>query len=333
LGNLIKIGSFLAEVESAARASSTTSWLSNAGDCDLVLGLRFLLKKAEVCHVDLVNSKLLQIIPFVKASGADYERAKFVETYGEGGKSALGVVEWVDRLKQGRDEGVTIEDVFKGTGCVDEVLFSTASGGLKFPEVFNMDIGLFMEAREAAKVSGAVCAIAAHLRSTLGGGRGIDEEDARPLVELLRSSRIAEKDLMATCWRMGEDAAGRKMSAEEREALKGRIQGCLDKTDSVAKLFERRIVDWFRKLFLKKKGGKGVVPEGMRSGLVGEGRGRGSGSGSGRGRGGGGLGREEANKLGLGVVAGGLVEVGAGLKEAVDHMWSVHGGLLEKMIE
>mmetsp|Transcript_23167 Transcript_23167/g.48053 ORF Transcript_23167/g.48053 Transcript_23167/m.48053 type:complete len:948 (-) Transcript_23167:60-2903(-) len=313
--NLIKIARFLVEIESANRATSTTAWLGNANSCDLVGSLQFLLKKAEICHVDLINSKLLQITPFVKASGVNYERAKFAEAYGDGGKDALGVIDWVNRLKRRKVEGSVedpVEVIFKGTGCIDEVIFSTTR--LKLPEVFNLDVPLIMNVRETAKVAGAVCAISVHVSNMVKGRN--NEEGARSLYGLLRRPRFVEEDVLGICWRM----AGRKLTDGEKETLKGRINGCLQKTDSVAKLFQSRIEDWFRKMLVKKEG---VVPEGMRSGLMG-GKVRGD------------LdvvtkhGEEEAKKLGLGVVAGELVEVGVKLKSAVDHMWKVHGDMLSE---
>ena len=126
--------------------NSTLEWQNNESlaipygfDCwksYLVASLRFLIGKADLCQMDVVNFQLVRAAPIVKANGREYEIQHFQEKFGElssfkSMKNFSATWNWVKRI----DENQSTEKLLTKLqeGFVDEILFTTEA--IDIPEV------------------------------------------------------------------------------------------------------------------------------------------------------------------------------------------------------
>lgn len=104
----------------------------------LTASLAFLIGKVDLCQMDVVNFKLVQIAPVVRANGKEYEIQRFQEKFGElssfkSSNSFVATWNWIRRIKENNKTDDLITKFQEG--FVDEILFSTEATAV--PEVRN----------------------------------------------------------------------------------------------------------------------------------------------------------------------------------------------------
>ncbi|GMI10203.1 hypothetical protein TrLO_g15591 [Triparma laevis f. longispina] len=275
--NLLKLGSLMSKLESPVRSSTSIEWIENITSATitpalLVKSLTFLMKKVSVCEVDLLNAKLAQIAPFIKAQGSEYERGRFEEAFGSfdvGCENALAMQAW---------SGVETVDLKTKAGLikatVENLVFSNAK--MDLPEVYLMDMDFIMRVRRLATVTGVGNAIAIHCCSAAKVGVGCLtgtelQVDKERLVLALTAERIEESDVVECALRLSKGLAGGDV---DEGGLKGRVLETLKGTDAVAKLIAKRTQSFFLNVAERER--KGVeesgIPVTLRSGLMDGGR-------------------------------------------------------------
>ncbi|GMH91848.1 hypothetical protein TrVE_jg14410 [Triparma verrucosa] len=336
--NLLKIGSLLSKLESAVRSQTTTEWVETFASATitpalLIKSLKFLMKKASVCEVDLLNAKLAQIAPFIKAQGGAYERGRFEEAFGgfeTGCENAFATKAWSESV----EGGVKSKATFK-TASVSGLVFSNAS--LDLPEVYLMDVDFIMRLRRLATVTGVANAIAIHCCGAAkvgvgvltGEGQNLQNSELQAnkdcLTLVLTSERVEEGDVLECALRLARGLLIGGEGEVDEEGLKGRVLEVLKGMDPVGKLIAKRTQSYFLSVVVREGANNGI-PVSLRSGLMDVG----------------GVGEvtdeieefavKEADRVGLGLFGKDLSGEALKLRSVVENVWEVFGEVYLKKL-
>lgn len=197
LRGLVRAGYLLANyLESAARAPTTREIIEEAEaftSCDgdapevpygvrsvdlfVVASVAYVLHKAELCHMDILNHKLSQAAPLLHLVGHEYERKHFREAHGHCASLSIEELQrtlpstwsWVERMRVHLSDGENLTpqsgleqkmEFVKGRGFVDGILFTRSRALL--PEVLSLDVENINRIRQEARCCVIASALALH---------------------------------------------------------------------------------------------------------------------------------------------------------------------------
>jgi len=228
---LVRAGEALMLLEAPIRTESTSEWLrcvkwlkddkdeeasgrgSNGDDTFgmemvefAVASTVFLLVKADVCCMDIAHEYLLNVVPYIKRVGNDYERNCFQKKYGAYPNSSVPYTkEWLRIIykKCEVDESSIIATAttkeavtttIRTQGFVNNLLFYNSVGQtMPMPEIFEMDLAWMNQIRSicrSAVIGSALFLHACNITSTPSQSMA----NVHPLPDSLRLC----KDLLAT---------------------------------------------------------------------------------------------------------------------------------------
>eukprot|EP00978_Attheya_sp_CCMP212_P007883 scaffold18337_cov49-Attheya_sp.AAC.3 len=201
------------QLESPARSTSTLEWMdliNNMANDEVaaslgmeslehfvVASLGFLMEKTDMCKLDIINFRLIQVAPLIQSSvGLDYERRKFAMLHGFSNSPPDSVDsqylkeqlkhtwEWIrtsvatHRLTESHGSLLATGDCFearilfmKTRAFVDGLLFYSR-GSLNMPEILELDRQSILEIRQEAKCLVIASALALHASNAVRVGTG-----------------------------------------------------------------------------------------------------------------------------------------------------------------
>eukprot|EP00592_Proboscia_alata_P029232 CAMPEP_0194437366 /NCGR_PEP_ID=MMETSP0176-20130528/99624_1 /TAXON_ID=216777 /ORGANISM="Proboscia alata, Strain PI-D3" /LENGTH=599 /DNA_ID=CAMNT_0039258569 /DNA_START=65 /DNA_END=1865 /DNA_ORIENTATION=+ len=324
---LLKAGRALASLEAPDRAESTMEWLNMFNiaslspthqNCDaaqnydstiqlhaslvkrfeaksfvslVVASAAYLLKKAEQCHEDVANIKLVQVARKVKIHAEQFERYKFQQSYGRFEEtSALATKQWVEHcvLKQRNDvrDNQTCESsteqllkFMRTRGFIDELLFTDKK--ISLPETFSMDTSAFMQVREIARLSVIGSSLALHACNAAGIGTNVLNADPFPnhmweerkilanaMVNKYQGQQVMQSGILKSVVKFSAALCGSSLSSEAEESLRNRTIAVLEGNDPVMKLLHSRVKSFFRNMCDWTENNEECLPVSMKSGRV-----------------------------------------------------------------
>eukprot|EP00814_Leptocylindrus_danicus_P000691 CAMPEP_0116045128 /NCGR_PEP_ID=MMETSP0321-20121206/27419_1 /TAXON_ID=163516 /ORGANISM="Leptocylindrus danicus var. danicus, Strain B650" /LENGTH=947 /DNA_ID=CAMNT_0003526373 /DNA_START=107 /DNA_END=2947 /DNA_ORIENTATION=- len=226
LGPLVRAGKALHDLESPDRSSTTLDWINMTHSCisnrvtatfphglDVcsyaVASTAFLLAKTEQCRMDIVNSDLLLVAPYIRSIGHEYEKTKFGEKYDlkDSMECVPATKQWLERVIMGVDDvSLRVPSpenclVVAGLGLVNDLLFNTYATAL--PEVFSFDAERLAEIKMTARTAVIGSALALHACNVSGVGVGAlsyevvaETNEKRRLVDVLTQKYDSQESMV-----------------------------------------------------------------------------------------------------------------------------------------
>mmetsp|Transcript_25241 Transcript_25241/g.39077 ORF Transcript_25241/g.39077 Transcript_25241/m.39077 type:complete len:560 (+) Transcript_25241:89-1768(+) len=222
---LVQAGEALMLLEAPIRTESTSEWLrcvkwlksgkdedAGGSNGDDTFGMEmvefaiastvFLLIKADICCMDIAHEYLLNVVPYIKRVGNDYERNRFQKKYGAYPNSSVPYTkEWLRIIykKCEVDESISttkgaVTTIIRTQGFVNHLLFYNSAGqAMLMPEIFEMDLAWMNQIRSicrSAVIGSALFLHACNIASTSSQSMAY----VHPLPDSLRLC----KDLLVT---------------------------------------------------------------------------------------------------------------------------------------
>lgn len=296
-------------LESEHRSVSTLQWKQDAmiymnnktsipykfstAEAFAVASSAFLLKKADLCHMDMVKFQMIQVSPMIRSNGKQYELDHFQKRHGSfdsmtSMKQLAGTWEWMERCIQDTTTPSTLATCLKTDGFVDDLLFPKARFAI--PEVLALDLASIKSITAAVK--GAVISSALFLHA--GNICGIRSSQLRcealssdanhyreKIVSLILNgggigSERLKKDLSeAVCSFAqaivagGSSDSSTTLQESQITALSNCTASVLDGQDAVLTLLETRMKKLFKSIIVMDIHTQQVnVPDAMQTGLA-----------------------------------------------------------------
>jgi len=181
LMQLQTIGDLLSSLESPAQSPATNTWSSftqsylfqssktipfhakNVAEYILISTV-YLLRKAELCHNEVIEFKISTAAPIIHQHGAAYERVEFQKSFASftslTSSELPATWTWITRLNDPVAVPAQYEPLLRERGFVDEILFTKQS--LALPEVLYLDNQHIVTIRHVSKCSVILSALYLH---------------------------------------------------------------------------------------------------------------------------------------------------------------------------
>jgi hypothetical protein len=207
---LLTVGHLLASLESPARSPSTSDWCAITQSYlsrtlkelpfhvksvveYIVISTAYLLTKAEICHVEVMEFQFATVTPIIYHHGPSYERAEFQKSFLQGDSiqstDLPATRTWIRKMHFDLEPTPSqYETILRGRGFVDEIIF--ARDALSLPEVLYLDHDHISRIRNVSKCCVIVSALFLHGCNLCGVRSNHVEPSNRPREVAVRVKEI-----------------------------------------------------------------------------------------------------------------------------------------------
>lgn len=289
-------------LESQQRSHSTLQWKQSAMalmknmeslpydfktlESFVVSSTAFLIKKAELCHLDIISFQMMQASPVIRMNGRVYELRNFQKMYGDfdsmsSTKQLNATWLWMQKCIKEDTTPANLTSVIKKNGYIDELLFS--NDRFVMPEVLALDSATITAIRSFAKtavISSALFLHAANISGISSSHLSCDSLSSAAnyfrtkIISLVLKGGINSDDktkdelVEATCSFAkaisGNESTDIVLGTDQIRSLTNCIVAVLGGNDPVLKLLDIRMKKFFQYICTIQK--KNQVPDSMRSG-------------------------------------------------------------------
>lgn len=287
-------------LESQHRSHSTQQWKQSAMtlmkdvgslpydfktiESFVVSSTAFLIKKAELCHLDIISYQMMRASPIIRMNGREYELRNFQKVYG--GFDSMSSMKqlnatwlWMQKCIKEDTTLANLTSVIKKDGYIDELLFS--NDRFVMPEVLALDSAVIMAIRSFAKTAVVSSALFLHAANISGiGSTHLSCESLSSAANYFRTKIISSvlhgssddktKDELidATCSFAkaisGNESTDNVLGMDKIRSLTNCVVAVMDGNDAVLKLLDSRMKKFFQYICTIQT--KKQVPDSMRSG-------------------------------------------------------------------
>jgi len=252
----------------------------------VVSSTAFLIKKAELCHLDIISFQMMQASPVIRMNGRVYELRNFQKMYGDfdsmsSTKQLNATWLWMQKCIKEDTTPANLTSVIKKNGYIDELLFS--NDRFVMPEVLALDSATITAIRSFAKtavISSALFLHAANISGISSSHLSCDSLSSAAnyfrtkIISLVLKGGINSDDktkdelVEATCSFAkaisGNESTDIVLGTDQIRSLTNCIVAVLGGNDPVLKLLDIRMKKFFQYICTIQK--KNQVPDSMRSG-------------------------------------------------------------------